>query len=65
MEATKACNLTEDEVKVLINHHGYTSGPDYDFKLERMNYFHKRFKAFKEEKPVVAAPPATEAKDGW
>ena len=67
---TKACNLTETEIGDLIKKYGdrlnnVLSNDGADFFIERMNYLHKRLKAFKDEKPAVAAPPATEAKDGW
>lgn len=65
---TKACNLTEDEMWAVQQYHArqiINSGPNYDAPIERMAYINKRLNAFKDEKPVVAAPPATEAKDGW
>jgi len=63
---TKACNLTEDEVKVLIMCVAREMDEiNIEDALDRMNYLHKRLKAFKDEKPAVVAPPATEAKDGW
>lgn len=73
---TKACNLTENEIKAAIAAHAMQmlQAPNdlqsnvnemIDEHLERMNYLNKRLKAFKDEKPAVVAPPATEAKDGW
>lgn len=41
---TKACNLTEEEIKMLMNSISH-SGDIVD-KMERLNYFHKRLKAF-------------------
>jgi uncharacterized protein YpuA (DUF1002 family) len=58
-EATKACNLTESEIKRLINGHGagLHLNDDYDAIIERINYLNKRLKAFKEPeetKPALA-----------
>lgn len=61
---TKACNLTEDEIKALILCITYKfSQPDANINdlMERLNYLHKRLKAFNEveTKPVPAPiPPA-------
>ena len=54
---TKACNLTEEEIKILMNHHGY-SGSVED-RMERLNYLHKRLKAFNEveTKPIPTPIP--------
>lgn len=51
--ATKACNLTEDEVKGLIDRYGFYQNTNIDEKLERMNYLHKRLKAFREPEVVT------------
>ena len=66
-EPTKACNLTEDEVKELLKFHGLyvTSG---EYRIERINYLNKRLKAFKEvevvfEKEIDRTP--TNKSDGW
>lgn len=65
---TKACTITEEEVKVLINAHAeqLTAHHSLDERLERLNYLNKRLKAFKEEnvgdKELKIEPkPAT----GW
>lgn len=62
-DKTKAVNLTEDEIKTLIKHHGFQLNidPDED-RIERINYLNKRLKSFKE--------PDTEVKSdnsaaGW
>lgn len=46
---TKACNITEAELTALINSHGYDTNGSIEERLERMNYLHKRLKAFKED----------------
>lgn len=47
---TKACNLTADEIHNLISHHCCTMTEDkVEYKMERLNYLHKRLKAFKED----------------
>lgn len=51
----KACNLTENEIKHLIAWLGsglYTH-EEPDTKIERINYLHKRLKAFKEVELVL------------
>lgn len=48
---TKAVSLTEDELNELIHYHGRNLTDDTKFKdhcVERLNYLHKRLKAFKE-----------------
>lgn len=70
-EKTKACNLTEDEVKSLIILHGdaLNSENDLDDDIERINYLNKRLKTFKEpdtEAQSNADIPAADApKAGW
>lgn len=61
-EKTKAVNLTEDEIKTLINHHGYNTSLDIDTRLERMNYLHKRLKAFKEPETEIKSDSSAA---GW
>ena len=48
MSTTKACGLTEDEVKILIQHHGNTLFNVNDETIERIKYLNGRLKAFKE-----------------
>lgn len=55
-EDTKACNLTENEVRKLIIWHGYNMSDDISGHLDRMNYLHKRLKEFKK---------AETANNGW
>lgn len=60
---TKACNLTEAEIVHLIAYHGYslteTAAQINGDRLERINYLHRRLKAFQEPdaKPVAEAKP--------
>ena len=67
-EPTKACNLTEDEVKMLIMDVGREMDEtNIDITLERMNYLNKRLKAFKEVEVVFEKEMERRAsdKDGW
>lgn len=65
-DPTKACSLTEEEIKTLIGDHGrnlidYSSivGTYAEERLERINYLNKRLKAFSEpDKPNGADAPA-------
>lgn len=72
-EATKSVNLTVNEIKTLIQSHGSTlyDADEIDNHMERLNYLHKRLKAFTEapeNAPVNKEPgykqpaPATQ---GW
>lgn len=63
---TKACNLTENEIRHLIGWLGsglYTH-EEPDAKIERINYLHKRLKAFKEPE-VKEETKATNTAQGW
>jgi hypothetical protein len=69
---TKACNLTEDEIKRLIAYHGYSiDSKDNNIndetalneRMERLNYLHKRLKSFKEPDADVKSDP--KAASGW
>jgi len=66
---TKACSLTEDEIKQLISYHGYNLHENnYDEHIERINYLNRRLKSFKEpevktEEVKTDSIPAV--KDGW
>lgn len=68
MPDTKACNLTEEEIKHLIGMHGCNLGnTDNDDRIERINYLNKRLKAFKEEVPkqeTGTAPVSTAVNTG-
>lgn len=56
---TKACTITEEEVKVLISFHAHNMQEyNIDDHLDRLNYLNKRLKAFKED--GVKAEPSTE-----
>lgn len=53
-DKTKAVNLTEDEIKVLIKHHGFRLNVYLDEKsIDRINYLNRRLKSFKE--PEITA----------
>lgn len=54
---TKACNLTEEEIKVLMNHHGYCGS--VEDRMERLNYLHKRLKAFGDKDETENKQPAS------
>lgn len=61
-DPTKACNLTEEEIKSLLIRTGEKFGwPNADFEslMERMNYLNKRLKAFFEVEKVEDKPTAT------
>lgn len=60
MPLTKAVNLTEKEVKNLIQTHGLSlwNESEREERLERINYLHKRLKAFKEIETV-------DSETGW
>lgn len=65
---TKACTITEEEVKVLISFHAHNMQEyNIDNHLDRLNYLNKRLKAFKEEETPAPTPlPHSEpAKTGW
>lgn len=74
---TKACSLTENEIKILIAEHGVRlCHNDFEDRIERISYLNKRLKAFKEEAPkaqmtdtqadaINAAAAANPVKDGW
>lgn len=52
---TKACTITEEEVKVLMGHHMNAWDSDMDERLDRLNYLNKRLKAFKEDAKIEEA----------
>jgi hypothetical protein len=61
---TKACNLTEDEIKALILCITYKfSQPDANINdlMERLNYLHKRLKAFEDKDETENKQPAPAA----
>ncbi len=56
---TKACNLTEGEIRQLIFHHGaQTVYGDIDEGVERINYLNKRLKTFSEPDQSNEVKPA-------
>jgi hypothetical protein len=68
-DKTKSCNLTEDEIKLLIMEVGREMDEtNIDNTIDRMAYLNKRLKTFNEvevSKPVKAeAAPASE-KVSW
>jgi hypothetical protein len=65
-EATKACNLTEDEIKILMTNYGMRIGnPTFllEYSIERINYLNKRLKAFQE--PEETKTETKPAAAGW
>jgi hypothetical protein len=68
-EPTKSCHLTEEEISCLIGYHGRTLDDrsmittNHSETIERINYLHKRLKAFNE--PASEVQPAPEAAKGW
>lgn len=64
---TKACTITEFEIRQLIYYHMNNCGDiNLDETLDRLNYLNKRLKAFKEEKEEAKPEPVSEpAKTGW
>jgi hypothetical protein len=74
MSETKTVNLTEDELKAVMNSVAYQFTADDDKRdilIERLNYLNKRLKAFKEEtKPdnnqvQSAVGTAANLNQGW
>jgi len=67
-EPTKACSLTEEEIKALIFYHTRETiykNPMED-AIERINYLNKRRKSFNEVEIVKEASTQTNnVKDGW
>jgi len=62
MTDTKACNLTENEIKKLIISHGQLMSVDgFDNHIERINYLNKRLKEFGK----VANPTPAPVQSGW
>ena len=73
MANTKACNLTEDEIKRLIAYHGYSiesntsninDESNLNDRIERINYLHKRLKSFKEPE-IISETNTSNATSGW
>ncbi len=63
---TKACNLTENEIKKLIVSHGQLMSVDgFDNHIDRINYLNKRLKEFNKPAPVAKPEPAPQSNDGW
>jgi hypothetical protein len=51
------------KLKLLIDHHAENISEDISGRLDRINYLHKRLKAFNE--PASEVQPAPEAAKGW
>lgn len=65
---TKACSLTEDEIKTLLGNHGMRlCDPSYliDHAIERINYLNKRLKAFQEPEEAKTETKPAPAAVGW
>lgn len=66
-EDTKACNLTKEEITILIKRHGFDMSTEtaqtQSAHIERINYLNKRLEAFKDELPEAIASTANAA--GW
>jgi hypothetical protein len=61
---TKACSLTKEEIKALILSTTYKfSQPDANINdlMERLNYLHKRLKAFEDKDETENKQPAPAA----
>lgn len=67
MTNTKAVNLTEDEINVLIVSHGQKlyNVAEVDMRIERINYLNKRLKTFKEPEEAKQDATADNAVKGW
>lgn len=66
VEATKACNLTEDEIEQVMQYHGRSlahNSADKSETIERINYLNKRLKAFQE--PEETKTETKPAAAGW
>ena len=65
-EKTKACNLTENEIKELLRYHGNSLHDPREETIDRINYLNKRLKTFNEvdNKPVTTSATPSE-KVGW
>ncbi len=59
---TKACSLTEDEIKALIIVYAREIGGEdtFDECLERMSYLNRRLKAFEEPEKTKAKATMTD-----
>lgn len=65
---TKGCNLTEDEVKVLLQYHARQiaqSASDYDDYIDRIKYLNSRIKSFKEPEIKTAEANPAPAPSTW
>lgn len=60
----KAVSLTEEEIQYLIQNYGNQLHEDVEDKLERINYLHKRLKAFKEPE-VIETIKSDNSAAGW
>lgn len=52
-DKTKVVNLTENELKELINYHGKNIYDNLEYRIERMNYLNKRLNTFKEPETEI------------
>ena len=76
---TKTCSITENEIKQLIIWHGYNLNDegkaglaigDMEDRIERINYFNRRLKAEKKDKPedqpkAQMSPEETKTTTSW
>jgi len=68
---TKACSLTEDEIRALIKVYAIELTEDnIEDSLDRMNYLNRRLKAEKKDKPedqpkAQMSPEETKATTSW
>lgn len=62
---TKACNLTISEIEELIMHHGRNINDCTEDRLERLNYLHKRLKAFFYEVETKSVPAPIPQPAAW
>ncbi len=64
---TKSCAITKAEIEQLITWLGYGLHNDTANRIDRINYLHKRLKAFDEVevKPETPPAPPVEQKAAW
>lgn len=72
-QETKACSLTEDEIKSLISHHcrlmdmamHNTDNAGYYHQIERINYLYKRLIATKKPEAEGSSEAKQPEQTGW